>query len=212
MKTVLCYGDSNTWGCVPMRSWDDDRRFPETERWVGVMQADLGNGWRVIAEGLPGRTTVIEDPIEGEHLSGLGHIRACLGSHRPLDLVVVMLGTNDFKRRFSLEAEDIAFGVERLIEEISGRDVFVDGARKILVVCPPPIEVAGVFTTMFAGADRKSRELSARLGEVAKKSGAGFFDAGSVIQSSPVDGIHFDAAAHITLGHAIAKQVENMAG
>jgi lysophospholipase L1-like esterase len=211
MKTVLCYGDSNTWGSIPMTSWDDDRRFSEEERWVGVMQADLGDAWRVIAEGLPGRTTVIEDPIEGEHLSGLGHIRACLGSHRPLDLVVVMLGTNDCKRRFSLEAEDIAFGVERLLDEIKSRDVFVKGARKVLVVCPPPIEVVGIFTTMFAGADRKSRELPARLKDVAQKNGADYFDAGSVIRSSAVDGIHFEAEAHVALGHALAKAVKAIA-
>jgi lysophospholipase L1-like esterase len=211
MKTVLCYGDSNTWGSVPMTSWDDNRRFSEGERWAGVMQADLGASWRVIAEGLPGRTTVIEDPIEGEHLSGLGHIRACLGSHRPLDLVVLMLGTNDCKRRFGLEAEDIAFGVERLIEEIKARDVFVNATPNVLVVCPPPIEVVGIFTTLFAGADRKSRELPQRLKEITQRSGAHFFDAGSVIRSSPVDGIHFDAAAHVALGHAIAEAIKAMA-
>lgn len=97
MKTALCYGDSNTWGCVPMGSLSDDARHEEARRWPNVMQKALGADWRAIAEGLPGRTTVHDDPVEGGHLSGLAYLRPCLESHRPLDVVLLMLGTNDFK-------------------------------------------------------------------------------------------------------------------
>ena len=205
MKTILCYGDSNTWGAVPMASWDDARRYAPAERWTGVMQAELGAGYHVIAEGLPGRTTAIEDPVEGAHLSGLAHFRPCLESHRPLDLVVLMLGTNDFKRRLGLEAEDVAIGVRRLFEELHVLDRFGDERPPVLLICPPPIEVAGIFVTMYAGADAKSRALAPLLRSLTVDHGAHFLDAGAIIASSPVDGIHLDAAAHVALGKAAAR-------
>jgi lysophospholipase L1-like esterase len=125
---------------------------------------------------------------------------------RPLDLVVLMLGTNDFKRRFSLEAEDVALGVERLAQDMRGLDVFVGERPRILIICPPPIEVAGPFTTMFAGADVRSRRLAPLLRDVAAACGAAYLDAGEIICSSPVDGIHLDADAHVKLGRAVAAK------
>jgi lysophospholipase L1-like esterase len=207
MKTVLCYGDSNTWGAVPMANWDDARRYAPAERWTGVMQAELGPGFQVIAEGLPGRTTAIEDPVEGAHLSGLPHFRPCLESHRPLDLVVMMLGTNDFKRRLGLEAEDVAIGVRRLLEELRVLDRFGEPRPPVVLICPPPVEVAGIFVTMYAGAAVKSRKLAPLLKSLAAANGALFLDAGEIIAASPIDGIHLDAAAHAALGRAAAAAV-----
>ncbi|HXW20780.1 MAG TPA: SGNH/GDSL hydrolase family protein [Roseiarcus sp.] len=204
MKTALCYGDSNTWGCAPMMSLADGARLDYPQRWPTVMQGALGEDWRTIAEGLPGRTSVHEDPVEGGHMSGLSYLRPCLESHRPLDLVVLMLGTNDFKRRFSLEAEEVALGVGRLGHEIVGSDVFGGRSAKLLIVCPPPIEVVGCLAAMFAGADEKSPRLSPFLREIARQLRAGFLDAGKIIRSSPVDGIHLDADAHAALGGAVA--------
>nr|MDQ3302571.1 hydrolase [Actinomycetota bacterium] len=89
MKTVLCYGDSNTWGSNP----ETGERFAPHVRWPGVLAWELGDGFCVIEEGLPGRTTVRDDPIEGAHKNGRTYLRACLESHKPLDLVTVMLGT-----------------------------------------------------------------------------------------------------------------------
>lgn len=204
MKTALCYGDSNTWGCVPMGSLSDDARHEEARRWPNVMQKALGADWRAIAEGLPGRTTVHDDPVEGGHLSGLAYLRPCLESHRPLDVVLLMLGTNDFKRRFCLEAEEIAQGIERLMVEISHLDVFGGKEKRIFVICPPPIAVVGPLATMFQDADRKSRQLAPLLRDIAQRRGAGFLDAGEIIRSSPIDGIHLDADAQIALGQAAA--------
>ena len=204
MKTALCYGDSNTWGCIPMSSLADGARFDAAQRWPTIMQNTLGESWLAIAEGLPGRTSVHEDPVEGGHMSGLAFLRPCLESHRPLDLVVLMLGTNDFKRRFSLEAEDVALGVERLTYEISGLDVFGGKSAKMLIVCPPPIEVVGPLAAMFAGADAKSRRLAPLLRALAAECGAGFLNAGEIIRSSPIDGIHLNADAHAALGRAVA--------
>ncbi len=110
MKKILCYGDSNTWGHIPVTGG----RYGDDVRWTGVLQAALGEGYRVIEEGLNGRTTVHDDPIEGVYKNGKHYLIPCLESHRPLDLVIMMLGTNDLKMRFSLPPSDIARGVEAL--------------------------------------------------------------------------------------------------
>jgi lysophospholipase L1-like esterase len=203
MKTVVCYGDSNTWGAVPA----SPTRHGPSHRWPSILQQALSDDWQVVAEGLPGRTTVYDDPIEGDHLSGLAHLRPCLESHRPLDLVILMLGTNDFKRRFGLEAEDIAQGVKRLIQEAARLDVYGGKPPRIFVICPPPVDVLGAAATMFAGADRKSRQLAPLLAEVARIHGAGFLDAGAIIRSSPTDGFHLDTDAQVALGRAVAQAV-----
>ncbi len=93
MKTVLCYGDSNTWGSDP----ETGERFAPEVRWPGVMARELGDGFHVIEEGLPGRTTLREDPIEGSYKDGRAYLTPCLESHRPIDLVTIMLGTNDLR-------------------------------------------------------------------------------------------------------------------
>jgi lysophospholipase L1-like esterase len=193
-----------------MSSWADNARYDPTRRWPNVMQSVLGEDWLVIAEGLPGRTTVHDDPVEGGHLSGLAYLRPCLESHRPLDLVVLMLGTNDFKRRFNLEAEDVAAGLHRLIVDTARLAVFGGKAPRILVICPPPIEVVGIFMTMFEGADRKSRQLASQLQDVARACGADFLDAGEIIRSSPIDGIHLDAEAQAALGQAAGTEALRM--
>ena len=102
MKTVLAYGDSNTWGAATVARPDD--RYAYEERWPGVMAATLGGGWRVIEEGLPGRTTVHDDPVEGAYMNGKTYLMPCLRSHRPLDVVAIMLGSNDLKARFAVPA------------------------------------------------------------------------------------------------------------
>ena len=114
MKTILCFGDSNTHGTMPMASLVDSRRFPLEARWPTLMAKELGPDYHIIAEGHPGRTTVHPDPIEGEHKSAMGVLLALLESHAPLDLVLIMLGTNDLKARFSVSAFEIAEGTARL--------------------------------------------------------------------------------------------------
>ena len=94
MKTIVCFGDSNTHGTCPMRDLDDVGRFDAQTRWPGVMAAALGAGWQVIEEGHPGRTTVHDDPLEGRHKNGMPALLVALETHRPIDLVIIMLGTN----------------------------------------------------------------------------------------------------------------------
>src|SRR6056297_2207238 len=115
MKRILCYGDSNTWGYVPLTG----ERYDETVRWTMLLQEKLGGDYKIIEEGLNGRTTVLDDPLEPGR-NGLTYLGPCVQSQSPLDLVVLMLGTNDLKRRFSLAPEEIAMGLEKLVLAIAG--------------------------------------------------------------------------------------------
>lgn len=209
MPVVLCFGDSNTHGTLAMRHAGDRRRLPTDRRWPNVMAAMLGPDWEVIAEGHPGRTAVFADPIEGSHKNGQLALPVVLESHRPLDLVIVMLGTNDLKARFSASATDIALGLERLLIEIAQSDAGPDGsAPALLLSAPAPVTETGIFAEVFAGGAAKSRALPAILAQVAARQGAGFWDAGDLVVTDPTDGIHLDAAAHAAIGAELASVVQ----
>jgi len=212
-RTVLCFGDSNTHGTMAMRSNVDRRRFAPDQRWTTIMGAALGTGWSVISEGHPGRTSVFDDPVEGVYKNGMRVLGTLLESHRPLDLVIVMLGTNDLKARFSVPAADIAIGIERLVLEVLKSDAGPKSmAPKVLVAAPVPIVETGFLGEMFAGGAAKSRALGGYLGDMAKRRRAGFVDLGAVAQADPVDGIHLTQPAHVAIGAAMAGAVTRMFG
>ena len=146
IKTVVCYGDSNTWGSDP----ETGGRFPRGVRFPGVLAGRLGGGYYVVEEGLGGRTTLRDDPIEGDHKNGRTYLRACLESHKPIDLVIVMLGTNDLKARFRASASDIAQGATSLAEMAlmsgCGPD---DGAPRVLLISPPALGHLTDLAEMF---------------------------------------------------------------
>ena len=209
-RTVLCYGDSNTHGTLAMPDLDASARLGRAERWPGVMAAALGPGWHVVEEGHPGRTTLHDDPLEGAHKNGLSILPAILESHLPLDLVILKLGTNDLKARFSVTANDIARSVEKLALAVRAAGAGPgSGAPAVLIVAPPPILEQGCLAGMFAGGRAKALAFAAEYAAVARRLGAPFLDAGAHIAVDPVDGIHYDAAAHRTLGQAIADAVRS---
>jgi lysophospholipase L1-like esterase len=208
MAVIVAFGDSNTWGYDPAAG----ARFPPGVRWTGVMRRELGDGHSVIEEGLNGRTTVFEDPIEPDR-RGADYLPPCLRSHAPLDLLVIALGCNDMKARFGLTPSDIAAGAERLILMARAEPVGPNGAPpKVILVAPPPVAELTGFAEMFEGATEKSRRLAARYREVAERQGVGFVDAGQFIACSDLDGIHFEAEQHAVLGHALAEAVRMMLG
>jgi lysophospholipase L1-like esterase len=213
MKTILCYGDSNTWGTAPMLSLDDVRRFGLDERWPGVLRHQLGNGYWVVEEGLPGRTTVWDDPIEGIYKNGKTYLLPCLESHHPIDLVILMLGSNDLKKRFSVTAFDIAAGAGVLVDIIQGFRLGRDPITpKVLLMCPPPLGKLGFLKDMFEDGDAKSRKLAPHYQEIAKTRGCFFLNTGDVIVCSDVDGIHFEPGEHRKLGLAVAEKVKTILG
>ncbi|MGO9309427.1 MAG: SGNH/GDSL hydrolase family protein [Spirochaetia bacterium] len=206
MKEILCFGDSNTWGYDPVTRG----RFPGDVRWTGVLQAALGTGFRVIEEGLNGRTTVWEDPVEGDKM-GKRHLPPCLDSQAPLDLVILMLGTNDTKKRYSAPPMDIAAGVGVLLDIVAHSTAGREGkAPPVLLAAPAPLTKLTEFDQMFNGGAEKSRALAPLYAELAKAHGCPFFDAGKVVRCSDLDGVHFEAAAHRALGEAFAREVKKL--
>jgi lysophospholipase L1-like esterase len=211
MKTILCYGDSNTWGCPPIESFDEIQRLDEHTRWPCVLRTALGADYRVIEEGLGARTTVWDDPFEGAHKNGRTYLLPCLESHEPLDLVILLLGTNDLKSRFNLSASDIAYAVGTLIDIIQRSECGPGGnAPQVLVVCPPPIAKLTLFAQMFAGAAPKSRLMADFYRQVAETYGCAFLNAGKLIKSSDRDGIHWEAEEHVRMGQAVAARVRDL--
>lgn len=202
MKRILVYGDSNTHGTVPLKALGQSERFGPGVPWPDVLVEVTGH--RVIAEGLPGRTTVHEDVIDGGARNGAAVLPAVLRSHVPLDAVIVMLGTNDLKPRFATSAFDIAKSVERLV---SITHALVPDA-KVMVVCPAPVMETGVLADAFSGAEARQRGLEAHMAAAAARMGAAFASAGDHVRVSPVDGVHLDAASHRALAEAVAGHVQ----
>lgn len=206
VKRIVCYGDSNTWGADPA----GNGRFDEETRWTGVMSGLLGAGYRVIEEGLNGRTTIIDDQIE-LYRNGLTYLRPCIDSHHPFDLITIMLGTNDLKFRHNRSAADIAQSVSLLAtiarESSFGPD---ESHPQVLIICPPPVAKLTDYDGMFAGSVEKSREMARYYELAAKWSKSEFLNAGDYIRSSDLDGIHFEASEHAKLGKAVAEKVRSM--
>lgn len=208
MRTILCYGDSNTWGYEP----GSKRRLDHAQRWPGVLREDLSTGYLVIEEGLNGRTTVWTDPL-AEYRNGKHLLLPCLETHKPLDLVILMLGTNDLKRKFSASPYDIARGVAVLITIIRTSNSGADGASpEILLLCPPPVGKLTEFAEMFEGAEEKSRQLARHYRSVASEFGCHYLNTGDIIRSSDLDGIHLEAGEHAKLGAAVAGQTRSILG
>jgi lysophospholipase L1-like esterase len=175
-----------------------------------VLRKELGDGYLVIEEGLNGRTTVWDDPIEG-YKNGKTYLHPCLGTHKPLDLVIILLGTNDLKMRFSVPAADIAAGAGVLVQIVqkseTGRG---GGGPQVLLLAPPPVAKLTGFAEMFEGAEAKSRRFAGHYARVAQERGCAFLDAGQVIVSSDLDGIHLEASEHKKLGQAVAGKVREL--
>lgn len=202
MARILIYGDSNTHGTVPLARLGQSERFPEGVPWPDVLRNNTGD--RVFTEGLPGRTTVHDDPIDGGARNGAAVLPAVLLSHAPLDLVILMLGTNDLKPRFATSAFDIAKSVERLV---SITRTLVPEA-KLLVVCPAPVIETGVLADAFAGAEVRQVGLDVHMEAAAVRAGAAFASVADYAKVSPVDGVHLDADGHAALAKGMIRHVD----
>jgi lysophospholipase L1-like esterase len=210
-RRILCFGDSLTWGWTPVSDADGaTSRYPFAERWTGVMLAALGRGYEVVEEGLNGRTTDADDPLD-PRLNGAHYLPACLASHLPLDLVVILLGTNDLKAHLHRSAVDIATGVSHLLKQIgaAGGSGTSYGAPRAFVVAPPPLgEFSDPWTLAhLARGNERLRELAPMLAALARHHGAGYLDAGTVLTTGGTDGVHFTRENNAALGLAMAEAV-----
>ena len=208
-KHIVCFGDSNTHGyCAdPQDCADHGTRFNEEERWPCLLQKKLGDACLVIEEGLSGRTTVLEDPLN-EGLSGLSVLAPVLLSHEPVDLLIIMLGTNDTKERFGMNAWGIAAGLERLVQKAKTLPVWGARGPEILLIAPPPIgegvRGADCICGMGPGCVEKSRGLAAEYRQVAQRQGCAFMDAAGIGEFNRVDFMHLTRRGHERLAEAIA--------
>lgn len=208
MYNVLCYGDSNTWGFVH----EIGSRYSINERWTGVLKNLLGEEYNVIEEGLNGRTTVFDDPI-CDHRNGKSYLLPCLRSHMPIDLVIIMLGTNDLKTRFSSSPYEISRGLGTLIDIIeSSKTGRKQKSPNILVVAPPVIKniKTYIFEETFKDGVEKSKKLIEYYKLISKEYGTFFLDSSDIIETSPIDGVHLDKNSHRILGEKIYNVVREI--
>ena len=209
MPTVLTFGDSNTHGTPPIVDRAVYGRFDAATRWPCLMARDLG--WDLVEEGLPGRTAQFNDPIMGAHMNGQSGLRMALESHGPIDLLVIMLGTNDVKARFCATPESVTGGIAGLLDIAQGAEMQTrHGGFQVLIICPPPVVEVGPIKDEFYGGTVRSQALPGLYQALAGARRCGFLDAGQVIAVSPLDGVHYDEAAHAALAKAAAGAVRAM--
>lgn len=211
-KHIVCLGDSNTHGyCAdPTDCADHGDRFNEDERWTCLLQKMLGEEYLILEEGLSGRTTVFDDPLH-EGLSAIDVISPILMSHEPVDLLVIMLGTNDTKERFAANAACIALGLERLILKAKTIPCWGANTPNILVICPPPIGdemvQSAVGSVMGAGCPAKSRALHEQYRLVAANQGCAYLDAADFAVFNEVDYMHLTKSAHRMIAQKLSEQI-----
>lgn len=213
---VICLGDSNTHGyCGDPADCADGalQRFNEEERWPKLLQKALGEDVLVVEEGLSGRTTVFNDPLY-ECLSAMDYLYPCLKSHEPVDLLIVMLGTNDTKERFGASAACIDLGMQRLVRKAMSVDCWgPDGIPNILIVAPPPIgeemEHSAVAGSMGRGCVMKSRQLAELYAASAQLLGVHFLNAAGC-EFNQVDYMHLTRKGHAQLAERLAELVPTL--
>ncbi len=206
MKTIVCFGDSNTWGYSPSTSG----RYPFEKRWTSILQKKLGSDYFIIPEGLNGRTTAFEDPVEGDK-NGLRHLQTILEVHKPLDLIIIMLGTNDLKERFNLCAEEIAKSAGNLINyTLRNGSGINNNPPQILFIAPPLVVESPNSGCSFRNSVEKSMGFSKFYKEKAEEFKIPFLDASTIISSSPVDGIHWEEKEHEKFAVTVAEKVREI--
>ena len=204
MATILCYGDSLTWGRIP-----NGGRYPKHLRWPTLLNGLLGSQHQVINFGLPGRTTLWNDPfLEGRN--GLAYLQAALETFGPVDILILMLGTNDLKRHFHVGAFEAAKGVEKLIGKSRMPDSHDFPHPSLVVIAPPNIlSPTGFMAESFDGAVEKSQHFHQHYQDVAVHNHCIFLNAAGVLQPSEADGVHLDTKANEQLAQAVYMLIKD---
>jgi lysophospholipase L1-like esterase len=209
MKSILAFGDSLTWG-FEAGTW---KRHPYEVRWPNVLAAGLSGQARVMEEGMNGRTTVFPDPTEGAERNGAVALPMLLTTHQPLDLVIIMLGTNDIKYANRCRAFDASMGMARLVEIVQ-RFSWIRTAQppQVLIMSPPALCTTSDewFNDLWGHAIEESKLFARHYERVAREMNVHFFDAGSVAKTDPTDGGHLDAANTRALGEALVPVVKGI--
>ena len=210
-KHIVCLGDSNTHGyCAdPNDCADRGNRFNENERWTCLLQKALGEDYHVLEEGLSGRTTVFPDPLH-EGMPALDVAYPILMSDEAIDLLIIMLGTNDTKDRLGMNAPCIALGLNRLIEKCKSVPCWGGKQPNILIVCPPHIGEELQDPCMGFSCAEKSRELAKYYAPVAANQGCAFLDAEGIAEFNRVDFMHLSRKGHAQLADKLTELVREL--
>jgi lysophospholipase L1-like esterase len=207
LKNIMCFGDSNTHGFIA----GVGGRYDENTRWTRLLQRHLGLEYYIIEEGLNGRTTVYDD-AEMKNVNGSQYLEVCIATHRPLDLVILMLGTNDTKERFNASVENITRGLEKLIKILKHPEIY---NKEILIISPIHISdkiIDSEYCESFGGplGAEKSRMLAASYKKLADEYGCYFMDAAHIAKADDTDAIHLDAKGHASLAEAIYHKIKEI--
>ncbi len=207
MKTVLCFGDSVTWGYNP----DDGTRYAFDQRWPGILELEMNGQVRVVEEALPGRTINSDSPfLPGRN--GAEVLEMVLDTHTPIDIVIIMLGTNDLWLGFDYNARNITTACLSLVWKIQKSHAGPGfGAPEILLISPPPLgQLSPLMDLFFKGREKISKELSGLYKVGAKTSGVEFLDSSKHVKTSTADGVHLEPGEHHKLARAVKKTIAKM--
>lgn len=216
-KVILCYGDSNTWGYIPNKDFLITQRYPRNQRWPGILQELLGKEYHIIEEGLNGRTTNLNWPIPPDR-NGKTYLPTCLYSHSPIDLVILALGGNDFKKYFNRKIEHIRDGLSELIDIVqqSTYGPRMIKSPEILIINPPkPLKIAEEFIDengnyIFNGSIAKADLLTQLYADLAKEKKCYYLDISQLVFPSSIDGLHFDLIGHDKIANLIFEKINKI--
>ncbi len=209
-KRILCYGDSNTWGYI---SGSDHQRYNKKERWPRILQSLLEENYEIIEEGLNSRTLISNDPRPGkEGKNGSEYLIPCLDTHDPIDLVILMLGTNELKFNYNKTPE----GIGEILEEyfvkkiLNRKSQFTGKYPKLLIVTPPLVnEFADERTSIkYKDASEKSKKLNEIYEEVAKRNNC-YFISNDKLEVG-IDGVHLTKESHKILAEILKEKIEDI--
>ena len=207
---ILCYGDSNTYGYIPLSG----KRYPEEIRWTGVLAGLLGDDYRIIEEGCNGRTTVFADPFE-PWKKGLDYLRPCLNTHKPVQLLIIMLGSNDLKKYFNATPLEIAEGARTIVRDAIDFTGKKQGfVPKIILVAPPiigrDIENSPFCESFDGSAVERSMELAPLYEKTAESEGILFADSSRVAKSSKEDSLHLTPEGHRGIAGLLYEMIKEI--
>ncbi len=207
MKRILCYGDSNTWGYI---SGTDHQRYNENERWTKLLQKELGDSFEVIEEGLNSRTLFSDDPRPGkEGRNGFTYLKPCLDSHDKVDIVIIMLGTNELKYSYNNSPQDIVDMVDKYVTFLKNYTSQIDKSTPQVIISGLPLvnentEYCGK-NDKYKGAGKKGQELNKLYKAYCRTKNIVYIDNNDL--ETGVDGVHLTKESHKKLSKRLAKEI-----
>lgn len=206
MLNILCFGDSNTWGYIP----GSGCRYDESTRWTAITQLLLGDEFRLHEAGLSGRTIKCDDDSR-EFRNGAKLLSLYLESCRPLDMVIIMLGTNDLKASLNQSISNIREAAQSLCEQVLAFDYAPYDSPKVMLIAPAPLVASSNIDVEFENAIANSRRIAPAYYEVCKALNIDFFDAGRIVKSSIIDGVHWDIDGHYNFAQHLSSVLQGLA-